>query len=264
MQEIINTITKEGFKFPFKDKNWANKFGVYCLINLVPTFILITVVFLWIIPFLGIVAFALLVILLPIIIIFTIYLQGYILEIIKRTMNEENEEIPEHDNIKATLKLGLIRLLIELPPTLLGVIFILLSIGLMIGGFLFLSQEVFIMGIILTILGIVLTIVAVFFTLFITTIVLPAMIYTYLKTGSIQAAYRIQNIHEVVRLAWKEFLIIWGIALIGSTLVSTLGQLPCMGTLIMVVGYSYVAFVLALVMGRVYLKIKSENKIKLT
>jgi hypothetical protein len=188
-----------------------------------------------------------------------LYLQGYLVEMVKNVKEKKEDSIPLHKNIKTKFQFGWAHFVIGIGPMLLSTLLLLSSIAIIISGSVLIESET-IVAIILIVLGILLTIISSFFLLFIIVLILPSMLYIFLETKSIRKAYCIKNIKLAVKEGWKGFLIIYAMSILGSTFTSTFGQIPGFGLLVITFGMIYLAFLRSFVLGKIFQDI---DKLKL-
>ena len=262
--EIIKTQLEDILKFPFKEKDWFNTFGIYVIISVIAGPIIIAfsipiiILALTITPILNI-AILLILFLIPLFII-NLYLQGYILEMINNVKQKKEEEKPKHKDINLKLKLGLDKFIISIGPIFLGLILLAISIAIILYGVFLLEETASTLAILLIVLGSFKAFFSILVLVFISTMIIPSMLYLYLKTKSIAKSYCSKNIWLIIRNIWKEFLVIYLFTFLISMIVSTLGQMPCIGFFILLIGASYITFVSNFLVGKVFVEI---DKLKL-
>ena len=188
----------------------------------------------------------------------SLYLQGYLIESMRLHMRGEENGIPTHSDFGTKLKdflaymvmgfaiffvVGLISI-----PLIIGVIYLIAESG-GAGG----AQAAAVISIILFgLLAFVAMIVA-------GMLVQPAMLYIYLKTGSLSDAFSIQYIREVLNHGWKDMLLgVVILVVIGFITTIPLFLLfflmPLLQPLISVVGYYAGGYVY----GNVYAQIDKK------
>ncbi len=264
--DIINTKIEDILKFPFKEKDWFSTFGIYTIISL---FSGILVFFSFLFLFfggafifeditIGIFISIPIFILAIIFFIITLYLQGYILEMISY-VKEGKAEKPKHDNFAIKLKKGFDRLLLGIGPVIISIIILSLSIAIIFWGANIIETTPT-LGIILIIAGIFKTLFSILITIAVSTMIIPSMLYIYLETNSVIKGYNLKNIWIIVRNMWKSFLIVYAFSFVLAIIVSTLGQMPCIGSFILIIGTAYTTFVVAFLTGRIFVEI---DKLKL-
>ncbi len=262
--EILKIKIEDLLKFPFKEKDWINTFGLYTLISFI--FTMLIVAFLTLMAFGGIAAleatleFAAFPLLLLALIsipttlfffIIQLYLQGYMLEIIRNIKEGKNATLPRHNEISAKIKSGFQYFLLGIVPLIIALILIIISLAIFLIG-ISLIEKALLIGLVLIILGVLLITISTFLTISITVIVLPAMLYIFLTTKSIKEAYEIKTIKLVIKSAWKEFLVIYAISILTSMIISTISQIPGFGLIIISFGMAYTTFLIAFVTGKVF------------
>jgi hypothetical protein len=270
--EILNMKIEEILKFPLRGKDWINKFGIYLLITFITSFFVAG--FIIFILFAGILlletsvqmptASLLLFLLLAspfflILFLIQIYLQGYLLEIINNVKNKQKDEIPLHNNIAKKISLGFAQFVLWLGPIMFSLILFAFSIVILVAGIVAL-QSAILPALLLIVFGVITIIFSILLLILVTTFVFPAMLYIYLTTNSLKKAYCFQNIITVIKNAWKEFLLLYAISIITSLFISTIGQIPGFGFLILTLGIGYLAFVVAFVTGNIF---QNLDKLKL-
>ncbi len=266
--EIFKTKLEDILKFPFENKDWFSKFGIYTLISLISTIIIIAAISLIFVSFVLILEsiaslnFAFTMIIATIFAIFfalfftlNIYLQGYIIEMIKNIKEKKQIVIPEHKNISVKLKYGIAQFLLGVGPMTISFLMLGFSIAMIAVGA---NNAVTI----LIIFGVLMVLIATIFSIIMGIFVLPSMLYIYLDTGSISKAYSLTKIYKIIKNSWKYFLIIYALNLIGFTMISTVGQIPGIGFLILIVGTVYVVFVVAFVTGKVFTQLDKLKVLK--
>ncbi len=259
MEEVINIVKEDGLKFPFKEKDWMNKFGIFAALTLVPGILLIASIFLIIFPLIGGFLFlAAIVVCTPIFLLLSLYLNGYVLQLIKNVKEEKEDDIPKHENIPHLLKMGVKKLILEAIPMFLSLFFFLITVGVSISGVILITSEMLTIGIIVVIIGAILNILSILIMMFTIILVLPTVIYLYLEKGSIKESYNTENIHLIIKENWKEFLMIYLLSLIGGILLSVLTNLPFVGIIAMYIGIAYIQFVVSFTTGKIYLNIKTK------
>jgi hypothetical protein len=186
-------------KYPYSDKKWASKLGVYFLIAFIVAFIgylvnglssigdaikenatnlnadaqMFTSMFA-LIPYL--IQLGISILLIPV----NIYLGGYVVETLDR-IKDGKEELPEHKNVGHKMKLGLVQMVLGFGPGFLSLILILITIIPIVVGIISLAQHVIFLGVIMLVIGIPLFILSLIASIAITTIVVPSMLFIYLK-----------------------------------------------------------------------------------
>ena len=264
--DIINTKIEDILKFPFREKDWFSTFGIYIIVNLLAG-IMVSISFLFI--FFG-GAFALeganigiflaipFLIFLAIFFIITLYLQGYVLEIVK-SVKEEKTDKPKHDEIGIKLRKGFDWFLLSLGPIGISILIFALSVGALIWG-ISLLEATPILATVLIIVGILKTLFSILTIIAVSTIIIPSMLYIYLQTNSVKKGYDFKNIWLIVKNMWKEFLVVYAISIVLTMIISALGQMPCIGFLVLIVGTAYTTFVIAFLIGKIFVEI---DKLKL-
>lgn len=138
-----------------------------------------------------------------------IYIKGYQFRISDRIRRGGYGEcLPEHDDIKKTMSIGGIYLTINYT---LSIPFVILSLGPVFLGFSMISRTngndlplvlAFLAGSLVTglIFGMIL--------LFVNVVLVPCLMYVYLKTGSIGEVFRFANVWSVVKSSWPYWLIL--------------------------------------------------------
>jgi hypothetical protein len=122
--ELFNTKIEDLLKFPFKDNDWIHTFGIYVFISFIPSLVIIgSFIFLAFGGILlleglniGILLGTFFMILFIKLALLNLYLQGYIVEMIKNIKKGVKNEKPLHNKIALKLKLGLDRFLLGIVP----------------------------------------------------------------------------------------------------------------------------------------------------
>lgn len=267
--EIFKTKIEDILKFPFEKNDWLSKFGIYTLIIFLNSFLIIFILSLAFFgvlliletqnPFLIIVITTFLAFFTLLSFVLQIYTQGYLLEIIKNTKENRDDLIPEHRDIIKKIKYGWDKFLLALGPMIIA--FLILTIAIIIILFsLPVLETTALLGALLIIISsfkILLAIALMFLT---GTLIIPAMVYLYLESNSVKNGYCFKNIKIIIKNMWKEFLILYAIAILGAMIVSTIGQMPGIGFFIILIGTTYMSFIISFLTGKIFLKI---DKLKL-
>jgi len=270
--EIIKTQLEDILKFPFKEKDWINTFGIYIVISLVSVFTLsFFLLFLFFggviiiealkaevfteAPFLITILFL---ILLGVFFMTSLYLQGYVVEMIKN-IKEGKDEKPRHSQIKLKIKRGFDRLLLIIGPIAISFLILTLSLGAVIWGISLLETNT-VLGIIFIIAGALKTLFSILLIVAVSVMVLPSMLYIYLQTNSVVKGYCFRNVWKIIKNMWKEFLVVYAVSILLAMIVSAIGQMPCIGFFAFTIGTAYTTFVIAFLTGRIFVQI---DKLKL-
>lgn len=261
--EILKTKIEDILKFPFKEKDWVSTFGVYALINFVSSLIIgFAAVFIFFAISLVLEEFDTLMLTLigvfsffffAIYFLVYLYLQGYIVELVKN-IKEEKEKLPKHKDLKGKMRQGIDYFLLGLGPIVFSIAVLAFSITLILLGTSNLETSEA-LGIILIIAGIFSSFLSILITLFVTIMVIPSMLYIYIDTGAVSKAYCFKKVKIIVKKMWKEFSIIYLVSLVMSMIVSSLGQMPCIGFIIMILGTIYIVFITSFLKGKVFAEI---------
>lgn len=264
--DIINTKIEDVLKFPFREKDWFSTFGIYTIISLLSGMIVFIStlffffggVFILESANIGILLTIPFIIFLGIFFIITLYLQGYILEIIKHVKEKKGYK-PKHDEFNKKLRKGFDRIMLAIGPMTISIIIFSFSLGIMIWGFSLIETNPT-MGIILIIAGVLKTLFSILIIVGASTIIIPSMLYIYIQTNSVRKSYNIKNIWKIAKSMWKEFLVVYAVSIILTMIISALGQMPCIGFFILIIGTAYTTFVIAFLIGKIFVEI---DKLKL-
>ena len=257
--DILNIKIEDVLKFPFKENNWPYTFGVFTIIELFSTLIISGILLFFL--FGGI--FALereiigLVFIIPACIFFAMfffinfYLQGYIVEMKRNIKEMKKDPMPKHKDIALKLRLGLVNLGLWIGPMIAILTTAGISTAMIAFGVLNIASMTAI-SIILITLGVLLAFFSILLLLLSSTMVVPSMLYLYFETKSIKKAYCFKKIKIIIKKMWKEYLLIYAIYILLSFIVSTLGQIPGAGVFFLVIGLSYMLFIVALLTGKIF------------
>jgi hypothetical protein len=249
---------EKSVKFIFEDPNWLNK--------LVPFFIIQVIIS--VISFLAqidpfFIMLGILILLLPLIIPYSIYLIGYRFETMENVMQGSREPLPTHTNIGYKLKLWWYVFIISIGPVLLlillGLILFIPMLLATIYSFEELSLIIGLMSLIVTIfIGILFTILFLAYSI----TVYPAMLYIFFQTRSINEAYTLSNILSVLSTSWKDFLlmylIVYAITMIGR-FIGLLSWFALMGWLVTPIINTIVSFIQFYILGDVFRQLSAKE-----
>ncbi len=261
--EIIKTQLEDILKFPFKEKDWFSTFGVYVIIGIIAGPIVIIITIPIIILALAVTPFLLAIftiLLFALFFIVNLYLQGYILEMINNVKQKKEAEKPKHKDINIKLKLGLDKFIISIGPIFLGLILLAISIAIILYGVFLFEETASTLAILLIVLGSFKAFFSILVLIFISTMIIPSMLYLYLNTNSIAKSYCSKNIWLIIKNMWKEFLVVYAVSIVLTMIISALGQMPCIGIFILMIGTAYTTFIIAFLVGRIFVQI---DKLKL-
>ncbi len=267
--KIINTKIEDLLKFPFEERDWVNTFGIYVVISLFSGIMLIMAFFFLFVGGtfileglnIGILLSLPFFILLISFFIINLYLQGYVLEILKNIKEKKKNTKPEHKNIASKFKLGLVRFVLSLGPTVIVIFFVTTSIVTITWG-IYSMETTTSLAVTSIILGSLIGLISILTIIVVNIMIIPSMIYIYLETNSISKAYNPSKILSIIRNAWKEFLIIYAVSLLTSIIISAVGQIPCIGAIIILLGTAYIVFIIALLTGKIFVELDKLKPLK--
>jgi hypothetical protein len=259
--ELFKTKIEDLLKFPFEKKDWMKTFGIYTLISLINSLVILALVFIltfgsiMLIEAMNTYMFAItgifFLLLFAFFFIVQLYLQGYLLEMIKNVKMKKDIVIPTHTDIALKLKFGWHKFIIGLGAMFIPLLAIFISTALLIFAVTILETLTF-LSVILIVFATLLLILAIFLAIFIGVMIIPAMLYLYIKYDSVKKAYCFKNIKLIVKNYWKEFLVLYAVTIVGTMLISTIGQIPGLGLLVLSIGTAYITFLLSFLTGRVF------------
>jgi len=160
----------------------------------------------------------------------SIYLLGYQFRIADAVRKGKESTLPEHDSIWGTCKLGVVYstlgFIMLAPLVIIGIIVFVLSLGVVVslsdtsnGSSGMVLGGVAGLVIITLMLGVL--------TFLVSTILMPACMYVYLKTGKLSAALSFSRVRDVISAAWLPFLIIAGLRMILSFAMGVVMLVTC-------------------------------------
>lgn len=139
-----------------------------------------------------------------------IYLKGYQFRISDKIRSGvKGNVLPEHDDIKKTMAVGGIYLTINYT---LSIPFIILSLGPVFLGFTMITRTsgsniplllAFVAG------GLVSGIIFGIILLLVNLVIVPCLMYIYLRTGSIAGVFRVANVLSVIKSSWMYWLVLF-------------------------------------------------------
>jgi len=267
----------KSFNFPFEDKDWKTKLGIYFLIIIsistvgwgisffvdFPVQIVLKTIngmfggsnqyrFVSHITNMG-VQILTGILTLPL----SLYTSGYILETISNITFSQKRPIGEHGKIRDRIVFGLIRVLISLlssiPTLLLSIIPILFAITAAL-----LSQNFQAIALLFWVFLVITTVITALFGIFITPMIKYSMEYTYITTKNIRHILNIRNIGDTIQKNWMDFLLLFVVEISSGILISLSIITCCMVFLFQPAIITYVAFVTAHIKGSIYMNIKDK------
>jgi hypothetical protein len=265
--DIFNTKIEDILKFPFKGNDWIHTFGIYVFISFIASLVIIGSVMFLIFGSvilledlnISILMGTFFTILFLKVTLLNLYLQGYIVEMIRNIKEGKKSEKPMHNEISSKLKVGLDRFLLGVGPGGVSILILGISIIATILGVSILETNIT-LGIIFLVVGILMSLFSILLIIFVATMVIPSMLYIYLETNSVAKAYNFKKIKTIIENIWKEFLVLYAVSVLLSIAISIMGQIPCVGFLALTLGTVYIVFITAFLTGKIFVEL---DKLKL-
>ncbi|MEA3356966.1 MAG: DUF4013 domain-containing protein [Patescibacteria group bacterium] len=193
-----------------------------------------------------------------------LYIKGYTYQIANNIRAENTLDIlPEHDNPKRTLSFGGIYLTISytltIPLAIASILPVMFALNMSTEWLISSGIEVF-LGLYA---GLIFAAVGFGTALFIiNSVIVPCLIYVYLKKKSLIAAYNAANVFRVISASWKQWLLVIGISLAMNVVISILNLvLCCMGPIIIPLTQTLAVIVTGTLIGLVYNNLDKEINI---
>lgn len=204
------------FQFPSKDKDWVTKVLIGGVINLIPVVNLIA--------------------------------SGYILTLMARSIEREQEELPKWDDWGGYFMKGLmvavitlVYCIIPLGVMMIGLVPMIAGAAMERGGGAALAG----VGVLMIIIGALLFIPIL--------LILPMAILVYAKTGEFGAAFAFGDIISKIKVNLGDYIIILVVALVaGAVLGFVAGLIPVLGFLVSILGSFYLGLVIAHMYGNYF------------
>ncbi|KKR06275.1 MAG: hypothetical protein UT34_C0001G0315 [candidate division WS6 bacterium GW2011_GWF2_39_15] len=267
-------------KFPFEDKDWLKTVGVYFLISLglaIITFVLQTTFqlpadifntiaketetesFKYLATSTNAISAFFNMIVSLVTFPVTLYLSGYLFDVVGHIMYGKKPEITPHGNIWQRVKFGIVKVVIGFVLGMTSLL--LLGFPILTGAAAAISMEsMIVVSILLWIATGVLFLLWLFTCVIIVKFAMYSMEYLYLSEG-FKNVFVLSKVSALISNNWKKYLLLLGLEILGAIAISLSFVTCCMAFFVYPAVATVVAFALAYCYGTVYKEIYTSSRV---